>query len=123
MGLVRHEISTSLSIYIDSNKRFIVLYYFRPLPPDVSGDVHYSHYYGHNYPYSASYYQYYGSHTAPHSSHDHVGVVKSFFYQNIVLSLQFKVKPFLFFCAKIMIEKVSYDIIVLTTTKEIEVPF
>ncbi|XP_063408750.1 tRNA selenocysteine 1-associated protein 1-like [Mytilus trossulus] len=43
----------------------------RPLPPDVSGDVHYSHYYGHNYPYSASYYQYYGSHTAPHSSHDH----------------------------------------------------
>ncbi|KAK3090710.1 hypothetical protein FSP39_013934 [Pinctada imbricata] len=40
----------------------------RPLPPDMMG-VHYSHYYGHNYPYSSTYYNYYGSHT-PYGNYD-----------------------------------------------------
>ncbi|KAJ8306582.1 hypothetical protein KUTeg_017127 [Tegillarca granosa] len=36
----------------------------RPLPPEMSGSgVHYSHYYGHNYPYSNTYYNYYNSHS------------------------------------------------------------
>ncbi|XP_033737163.1 tRNA selenocysteine 1-associated protein 1-like isoform X49 [Pecten maximus] len=35
----------------------------RPMPQDMSGGVHYSNYYGHNYPYSATYYNYYNSHT------------------------------------------------------------
>ncbi|XP_069127463.1 tRNA selenocysteine 1-associated protein 1-like [Argopecten irradians] len=53
----------------------------RPMPQDMSGGVPYSHYYGHNYPYSPNYYGYYNSHTyynntdynAPRQSghHDH----------------------------------------------------
>lgn len=36
----------------------------RPLPPEMSGSgIHYSHYYGHNYPYSNTYYNYYNSHS------------------------------------------------------------